>query len=94
MNRPAGSSEVSLAGLFLPFSALFGFVFWRLRKRSAGIFTTAMVLVLSAAALLATGCSSYSTNTAAPGNYVIQVTGTGATSDVQQYQNVSLTITK
>ena len=94
MNRPAGSSKISLAGLFLPFSALFGFVFWRLRKRSAGIFTTAMVLVLSAAALLATGCSSYSTNTATPGNYVIQVTGTGATSDVQQYQNVSLTITK
>ena len=94
MNRPAGISRVSLAGLFLPFSALFGFIFWRLRKRSAGIFTTAMVLVLSAAALLATGCSSYSVNTATPGSYVIQVTGTGATSDVQQYQNVSLTITK
>jgi septal ring-binding cell division protein DamX len=53
-----------------------------------------MVLVHSAAALLATGCSSYSTNTATPGNYTIQVTGTGATTDIQQYQNVSLTITK
>jgi hypothetical protein len=94
MNRSAGGSKVSLAGLFLPLSALFGFVFWRLRKRSAGILTTAMVLVLSAAALLATGCSSYSVNTAAPGNYVIQVTGTGATTNVEQYQNVSLTITK
>jgi large repetitive protein len=94
MNRAAGSSKLALAGLFLPFSVLFGFIFWRLRPQSAGIFTTALVLVLSAAALLATGCSSYSTNTAAPGNYVIQVTGTGATTDVQQYQNVSLTITK
>jgi hypothetical protein len=94
MNRPAGGPKVSLAGLFLPFSIFFGFVFWRLRKRSAGILTTAMVLVLSAAAVLATGCSSYSVNTATPGNYVIQVTGTGATTDVQQYQNVSLTITK
>jgi hypothetical protein len=94
MNRPAGASKVSLASLFLPLSALFGFVFWRLRKRSAGMFTTVTVLVLSAAALLVTGCSSYSVNTATPGNYVIQVTGTGATTDVQQYQNVSLTITK
>ena len=94
MNRPAGGSKVSLAGLFLPFSALFGFVFWRLRRRSAGILTTAMILVLSAGALLATGCSSYSESTATPGNYVIQVTGTGATTDAQQYQNVSLTITK
>jgi uncharacterized protein YceK len=94
MNHPAGGSRVSLAGLFLPLSALFGFLFWRLRKRSAGIFITAMVLVLSAATLLCSGCSSYSTNTATPGNYVIQVTGTGATTDVQQYQNVSLTITK
>jgi hypothetical protein len=94
MNRPAGGSKFSLAGLFLPFSVLFGFVFWRLRRKSAGIFTMALVMVLSAAALLATGCSSYSANTATPGNYVIQVTGTGATSDVEQYQNVSLTITK
>ncbi len=94
MNRPASGSKVSLAGLFLPLSVLFGFIFWRLRRRSAGILTMAMVLVLSAAAMLATGCSSYSVNTAAPGSYVIQVTGTGATSNVQQYQNVSLTITK
>ena len=94
MNRPAGGSKVSLAGLFLPLSVLFGFVFWRIRRRSAGIFTTAMVLMLSTVALLATGCSSYSVNTATPGNYVIQVTGTGATTNVQQYQNVSLTITK
>ena len=45
-------------------------------------------------ALVATGCDSYSVNTAAPGNYVIQVTGTGASTNAQQYQDVSLTITK
>jgi hypothetical protein len=94
MNSSPGNSKFSLAGLFLPFSALFGFVFWRLRRRNAGIFSMAMVLLLSAAALLATGCNSYSVNTAAPGNYVIQVTGTGASTNAQQYQNVSLTITK
>ncbi|HVN94515.1 MAG TPA: Ig-like domain repeat protein [Terracidiphilus sp.] len=93
-NTPSSGSKFTLAGLFLPLSALFGFIFWRLRRRSAGFLTATMVLVLSAAAFLATGCSSYSQNTAAPGNYMIQVTGTGQTTDIQQYQNVSLTITK
>jgi hypothetical protein len=94
MNSSAGNSKFSLAGLFLPISALFGIVFWRLRRRNAGIFSLAMVLLLSAAALPATGCNSYSVNTAAPGSYVIQVTGTGASTNAQQYQDVSLTITK
>jgi hypothetical protein len=94
MNFSPGNSRFSLAGLFLPISVVFGFVFWRLRRRNAGVFSMAMVLLLSAAALLATGCNSYSVNTAAPGNYVIQVTGTGASTNAQQYQNVSLSITK
>jgi hypothetical protein len=94
MNSSPGNSKFSLAGLFLPFSVLFGFVFWRLRRRNAGIFTMSLILLLSAAALLATGCNSYSVNTVAPGNYVIQVTGTGASTNAQEYQNVSLSITK
>ena len=94
INSAPVNSKISLAGLFLPIGALFGFIFWRLRRRNAGIFNMALVLLLSAAALLATGCSSYSVTTAAPGNYVIQVTGTGANTNAQQYQNVSLTITK
>jgi hypothetical protein len=94
MNSSSANSRFSLAGLFLPVSVLFGFVFWRLRRRYARVFSMAMVLLLSAAALLATGCNSYSVNTAAPGNYVIQVTGTGASTNAQEYQNVSLTITK
>ncbi len=94
MNAASSGSKFSLASLCLPLSILFGFVFWRFRRRTTGMFTAAIVLLVSAAALLATGCSSYSTNTATPGNYTIQVTGTGATSDLQQYQNVSLTITK
>ncbi len=94
MNRPAGGPKFSLAGLFLPISVFFGFVFWRLRRRNARMLTMAMALVLSSAALLATGCSSFTVNTAAPGNYVIQVTGTGASTNAQQYQSLSLTITK
>lgn len=91
--RGAGTGGMSVAGLFLPFSALFGWLFWRLRKRSAGTLIMLLVLALSAGALLATGCSGYSSSTAKPGTYVIQVTGTGTTSDVTHYQNLSLTIT-
>lgn len=82
-----------MAGFFLPFSAFFGWLFWRLRRRSMGALTLVLALALSAGALLATGCSGYSSSSAAAGTYVIQVTGTGTKSNVIHYQNVSLTIT-
>jgi hypothetical protein len=95
MNRRGSQTAgMSMAGLFLPLSGFFGWLFWRLRKRSMGALTMVLALAVSAAALLATGCSGYSSSSAAPGTYVIQVTGTGANSDVIHYQNVSLTITK
>ena len=53
----------------------------------------ALVLILTAAAFVATGCNGFSQVTAAPGTYVIQVTGTSTTSDVVHYQNVTLDIT-
>jgi hypothetical protein len=93
MNAHPGGHGVSLAGLLLPLSALFGFVFWRLRRRHAGWMTLGLVLLLGIAAQLVTGCSgSFSQSSAAPGTYVIQVTGTGTTSDISHYQNVTLTI--
>ena len=88
--RPAGAQ---FAGLFLPFSVFFGWLFWR-RRRSLGVFTMLLVMVLSGAALLATGCSGYSTNSAAPGTYTIQVTGAGTSSGISHYQNLALTITQ
>ena len=94
MNRSAGSGKFSLAGLFLPLSLCFGCIFWRLRRRNAGILTMVLALAFSAAALLATGCNSFSQATAAPGTYVLQVTGTGAASDVVHYQNITLDITQ
>jgi hypothetical protein len=42
----------------------------------------------------ATGCSGFSSSSAAPGTYGIQVIGTGTNSNVIHYQNVSLTITQ
>ena len=94
MNRPAGNQGAYLAGLFLPFSAFFGWIFWRFRKRQMAALSMVLVLILSGAALVATGCSGFTTSTAAPGTYVIQVTGTGANSNITHYQNVTLNITK
>ncbi|SPE18212.1 putative NHL repeat containing protein [Candidatus Sulfotelmatomonas gaucii] len=94
MNAGTQSRKISLSGLSLPLSLFFGWVFWCFRRRNAGVFAMIVALVLSAAALMTTGCNSFTQNTAAPGNYVIQVTGTGANSNVVHYQNVSLDITK
>ncbi len=94
MNSGPGKPGTYLAGLLLPFSVFFGWIFWRFRRRHAAILTTALVLLLSGTTLLVTGCSGFSSSSAAPGTYVIQVTGTGANSDIIHYQNVTLTITK
>jgi hypothetical protein len=93
MNRRPGEGRFSLAGLFLPLSLGFGFVFWRWRRRHAQFFTMILVLVLTVAAFVATGCGGFSQATAAPGTYVIQVTGTSTSSDITHYQNVTLDIT-
>jgi hypothetical protein len=96
MNRRPGAGRFSLAGLFLPLGLGFGLVFWRWRRRHAHVFTMALVLILTVAAFVATGCgggSGFSQVTAAPGTYVIQVTGTSTASDVTHYQNVTLDIT-
>jgi hypothetical protein len=93
MNARPGSRGVSLAGLFLPLSLLFGSLFWRFRRRYAKSMTAVLVLFLGVAALLVTGCSGFTQSSAAPGTYVIQVTGTGANSNISHYQNVTLTIT-
>ena len=85
---------MSLAGLFLPFSMLMGCIVWRFRRRHANLFTMVLVLILSSAALLATGCAGFSQNSAAPGTYTIQVVGVGQTSNVTQFQTVTLNITK
>ena len=94
MNRGSGGRRVALAGLFLPLGLLFGWIFWRMRRRNASVLTMALVLVLSAASLVAAGCNSFSQSTAAPGTYVIQVTGTGVNSDVVHYQSLTLDITQ
>ena len=94
MNARPDGRGVSLAGLFLPLSVLFGIFFWRFRRRHAAAMTATLVLLLGVAAMLVTGCSGFSQYSATPGTYVIQVTGVGAKSDITHYQNVTLTITQ
>lgn len=91
--RPGGETRM-LAGLFLPVSLFFGFLFWRLRRRSAAALVTSLVLFL-AGALALNGCGGgFKQVTAAPGTYTIQVGGIGSGSNTSHYQNVILTVTK
>jgi len=94
MNSHAMNARTKLAGLLLPFSLVFGWIFWRFRKRHAKVFTLVLVILLSGAAMFVSGCAGISSSNATPGTYVIQVTGTGANSNVIHYQNVTLDITQ
>ena len=93
MNTQSSERKVAMAGLFLPFSLLMGWLMWRFRKRNSSIWTVVLILALSGAAMMATGCVGFSQNTAAPGTYTFQVVGVGTNSNVTQYQTVTLTIT-
>ena len=94
MNRQPGKAKAELAGVFLPLSMLFGWLAWRFRKRNGSIWSVVLILALSGAALLSTGCSGFTQNSAKPGTYTIQVVGVGENSNVEQYQNITLTITQ
>ena len=94
MNTHGDSRGTYLAGLLLPFSLFFGWIFWRFRERNANLFTMVLMMVLTAAALLSTGCNGFSMGSVAPGTYVIQVTGTGTHSSTIQFQTVTLNITQ
>jgi hypothetical protein len=94
VNTYSGNRGAYLAGLFLPFSLFFGWVFWRFRKRYAAALTRSLVLLLSGVVLLLTGCAEINIGYAAPGTYVIQVTGIAASSGIANYQNVTLNITQ
>jgi hypothetical protein len=91
--RPAAAKSL-FAGLTLPLSLFFGCLFWRLSKRHRAVFTTMAVVLFGLASMAVTACSGFTQVSAVPGTYVIQVTGTGTNSDIEQYQNVTITITK
>jgi hypothetical protein len=90
-SRRSGRGGFALAGFLLPFSLVFGSLFWRRRLPAHFL---AIALVLLAAAWAAAGCATLLQVTASQGNYVIQVVGTGTTSQVIRSQNLSIDITK
>jgi len=98
-NSRPGNRDATLAGLSilpvlsLPLTIFFGWILRRFRKRHGAVWTIALIVLLSSAAMLVNGCSGFSQATATPGTYVIQVTATGTNSDVIHYQNVTLDIT-
>jgi hypothetical protein len=94
MNTHSGNRSAVMAGLVLPLSVFFGCLFFRFRKRNWTGFTAMLLLLLSGATMLVTGCGNFSQSSAAPGTYVIQVNGTGVNSNVSHYQSVTLNITK
>jgi len=93
MNTQSSERKVAMAGLFLPFSLLMGWITWKFRKRHSSVWSVVLILVLSGAAFMATGCIGFTQNSAAPGTYTFQVVGVGVNSNVTQYQTVTLTIT-
>jgi len=94
MNRQPGKAKFELASLLAPLSLAFGWILWSFRKRHASLLSALLVIVLTSAALLATGCSGFTQKSAAPGTYIMQVTGVGTNSNVTQYQQITLTITQ
>jgi len=93
-NASGSGRGLSLSALGWPASLLFGFAFWRFRRRNAAVLVAALALFL-AGAIGVTGCgATFSQTTAAPGTYTIQVGGVGTGSNISHYQNVTLTITK
>jgi large repetitive protein len=95
MSKHPGKPNTELAGLCLPFSLFLGVIVWKFRKRNARLLSMVLIFVLTGAAMLATGCGgSFTQSTAAPGTYVIQITGVGTQSNVTQYEPFTLIITK
>jgi hypothetical protein len=94
MNEQPGKKTVDLAGLFIPFGLLLGWTVGSFRRRHAGVLSMVLVVILTGAALLGTGCGGFTQSAAAPGTYVIKVAGSGTNTDAIQYQSLTLNITK
>jgi hypothetical protein len=94
MNTRGDSKGTYLAGMLLPFSLFFGWILLRFRRRNMGLLTMVLVLALSAAALFTTGCNGFSMSSVPPGTYPIQITGLGTKTNMVNFQNVTLNITK
>ncbi|MFZ0692394.1 MAG: Ig-like domain repeat protein [Acidobacteriaceae bacterium] len=92
-NEMPFSGNGVLACMF-PGAALFGFAFWRFRKNAAALRVLAVLAMLTGTTFLMAGCGGFTTNSAKPGSYVIQVTATGEQTGVTHVANLTVTVTQ
>lgn len=83
-----------LAAFIFPGSAMFGFVFWRFRRRTGLLKVLAVVATLAGATLFLNGCGGFSLSSAKAGSYVIQVTATGEKTGVTHVANLTVQVTQ
>ncbi len=93
-NEMPGPHGGVLAAFVLPGSALFGFGFWRFRKRHAVLRVLAIVAMLAGTTLLMNGCGGLSLNSAKAGTYVIQITATGEKTSVSHVADLTVQVTQ
>ncbi len=86
--------SVSLGCLFLPLGVFFGCLFGQQRMWRRRPVTGALLLSFCVVGMSASGCTGVHLTGKASGTYIIQVTGTGVSSDVVKSQNVTLNITQ
>jgi len=83
-----------LAAFVFPGSALFGFAFWRFRRRIGVLKLLVVLAFLAGTTFLMTGCSGFSLNSAAPGTYTIQVVASGQKTGVTHVTNLTVQVTQ
>jgi large repetitive protein len=93
-NEMPGSQGGLLAACVLPGAVIFGFGFWRFRKRHAMFKVLAIVAMLAGTTFLMNGCGGLSLNSAKAGTYTIQITANGMQSGVNNAANLSVQVTQ
>jgi large repetitive protein len=91
-NDMPGPGSGVLAACVFPGSALFGFAFWRFRKRHSVLKVLAIVAMLAGTTLLMNGCGGLSLNSAKAGSYTIQVIATGEKTGVTHVANLKVQV--
>jgi hypothetical protein len=93
-NEMPGSGNGMLAAAVFPGSMLFGFVFWRFRKRHSVLKVLAIVAMLAGSTFLMNGCGGLSLNSAKAGTYTVQITASGQKTGVTQVANLTVQVTQ
>jgi hypothetical protein len=89
---PGGPSPTVVAAWVFPGSALFGFFWWRSRRKYNALFSVVLLALIAGAAFTITGCGGLTISGAQPGTYTFQVTASGAKTGLDHAVNMTLTV--